>query len=95
MGPINERLEQFQLKLSQLLKQHVVLQKENNQLKKENAKLKSQLESKEQQMAQLQNQHDALKLSKDGFSEEEKKELEKKIDAYVKEIDYCLSILNS
>jgi hypothetical protein len=46
------------------------------------------------QLSQLQPHADAVRLEAGLLQDEEKKELTKRIDAYIKEIDQCLALLN-
>jgi len=92
---IEARLKAIQLKLQQLLKQYQLLQKENTQLKKELAKSQQNNSEKTEQLQTLQQQVDVLKLGVRGWGEQEKEELEKRIDVYLKEIDKCIALLNN
>jgi hypothetical protein len=71
------------------------LQKENAQLKKELSKSQENISEKSEKLQALQQQVDVLKLGASGWSEEEKIELEKRIDVYLKEIDKCIALLNN
>lgn len=69
--------------------------------KKENYQLKEDLDNTKKQVALQQvnidgmKQHVAvLKYSSGDMSEVDKKEFEKKINSYVKEIDRCISMLS-
>lgn len=92
---IDARLKAIQTKLQQVLKQSQLLQKENAQLKKE--LLKTQLSStdKTERLQVLQQQVDVLKLGVSTWNEQEKAELEQRIDVYLKEIDKCIALLNN
>lgn len=94
MSILSDNLVQLQHKLTQVLKQYVQLQRENTKLRKELLKKDKLVKDKEELLLNLQQKVDALRISKDGFSTEEKKQLEKRIDGYVAEIDKCLSLLN-
>ncbi len=81
-------------KLQQLLKLH-------NQLKKENEKLRNELEvAKEKENAatnlvhELQQQTSVLKLAAGEFNQKDKKDFEKQINQYIREIDKCISFLS-
>jgi cell division septum initiation protein DivIVA len=82
-------------KLQQLLKQYVAMQKENKQLKEE-LDLAQQKVSAQQKIAdELKQQVSILKLSNGEMNETEKKEFEKRIHSYLKEIDRCIAMLES
>jgi chromosome segregation ATPase len=87
------QLKRIQTKLQQLLKQHAVLQKENNLLKEELQGTKKQLAARQDSMDNLKQQVDVLRYSNGEMSETDKKEFEKKINFYVKEIDRCITML--
>ena len=92
---IDARLKTIQAKLQQLLKQYQLLQKENAQLKKDLQKSQDTSIAKTEQLETLQQQVDVLKLGVKGWNENEKAELEQRIDVYLKEIDKCIALLNN
>jgi chromosome segregation ATPase len=87
------QLKRIQTKLQQLLKQHTVLQKENGQLKEELRFARNEVSSHQETMDNLKQQVDVLKYSNGEMNGEDKKEFEKKISSYVKEIDRCIAML--
>jgi len=82
-------------KLQQLLKQYQAVLKENQHLTKENLQLKEQLEQKNRLSQQLQQKMEAAKLTSGDMDDTMKKDLEKRINSYLKEIDKCLNMLNN
>ncbi len=89
--------QQFNLindKLQQLLKQHSRLQKDNERLKQELQQAKNAETVTQQKLEELQQQIMILKVSSGGLSTKDKKDFEKKINQYVKEIDKCISFLS-
>lgn len=94
-GPIDIQLKSIQQKLQQLLKQYQTVQKENAQLKKEAEKQKTIINSKTEQIELLQQKLDAVQVGVNNWSDDEKINLQKRIDTYLKEIDKCLSLLNA
>lgn len=92
---IDAQLKTIQAKLQQVLKRYQLLQKENAQLKKELTKSQENILEKSRKLQSLQQQVDVLKLGASGWSDEEKIELEKRIDVYLKEIDKCIALLNN
>ncbi|OIR12713.1 hypothetical protein GALL_57800 [mine drainage metagenome] len=94
-GPIDIQLKSIQQKLQQLLKQYQTVQKENAQLKKEAEKQKIIINSKTEQIELLQQKLDAVQVGVNNWSDDEKINLQKRIDTYLKEIDKCLSLLNA
>lgn len=95
MSILNIQLHQVQQKLQRLIKSFTLLQKENKQLKKELEKKNTLLTKNEQIVFSLQQQVNALRLTKEGLSLSDKKQIEKDINTYLKEIDRCLSLLNT
>lgn len=94
MNPSEQQLKRIQEKLQQLLKEHQALKKENVKLQKELSSSKEQFSLQKQTMESLQEQISILKLSATAMDETDKKELEKRINAYIKEIDRCISLLS-
>jgi chromosome segregation ATPase len=94
MPEIEQHIERINNKLSQLLKQHEILQKENSKLKVDLKKLQTEHDSKSVHIDQLQEQAQILKLSKSEMGEADKKTFEKRLNQYIKEIDRCITLLN-
>ncbi len=95
MTDINSQLQALQVRLQQLIKNYQLLQKENALLKKNLAKKVIEKDAQDVQIQKLQQQLDALKLTKSAFDETERHLLEKRIDVYLKEIEKCMALLNS
>ena len=94
MSELEEQFKRINAKLQQLLKQHLLLQKENEKL---NDTLKIVQLSKDQdteQINKLQQQVSILKTSIGQMTEADKKAFEKQINQYVKEIDKCIRLLS-
>lgn len=90
-----EQIGRIEEKLSKLLFQHQQLLRENQKLKHEQSlqlethkNLKAKVEELELQVALLQ-------ASETTASKSSRAALEKKINAYVKEIDKCIAILGN
>jgi hypothetical protein len=88
-----QHLKRIQDKLQQLLKQHSFLQKENNRLKEELETTKEQTAVQQQNISSLKQQVEVLKLNAGEMGEADKKEFEKRINSYIKEIDKCIALL--
>ena len=93
MPEIESRLKQIQDKLQNLLKDHSTALKENHRLEKEIEKLKQQSKDQLQTIESLRQQADILKLNSAELNEADKKEIEKRINSYIKEIDRCIALL--
>ena len=89
------QIKRIQEKLQLLVKQHLALQKENAQLKTELDQSKQLLSTNLVSMDELKQKLDIAKMATGTMSEAERKEMEKKINAYVKEIDRCIALLGS
>ena len=94
MNETEDQLKRIQAKLQQLLKKHVILQKENGWLKGELDTTKKEVSVQQESLENLKQQVDVLKYSNGEMSETDKKEFEKKINSYVKEIDRCIVMLS-
>ncbi len=81
-------------KLQQLLKQYAALQKENERLKSAELKLTGENESRFQQIEQLEQQVSILKTAAGNMPDADKKEFEKAINRYLKDIDKCITLLS-
>jgi cell shape-determining protein MreC len=92
---IDAQLKTIQAKLQTMLKQYQLLQRENMQLKKELGKSRQQHADTTAHLQVLQQQVDVMKLGVNGWNEDEKADLEKRIDVYLKEIDKCIALLHN
>ena len=88
-GQIRRILDKLQL----LLKQRELLLKENGKLKEELRRSQEEHSGKTTRLDQLQQQVEILKVTKAAMSEGEKKELEKRLGQYIREIDRCIALL--
>ena len=93
MNELGQQLKRINDKLQQLLKQHQLLQKENDKLKHELGLLQTNGQTQSIHIEQLQQQAEILKLSKTGMNDAEKKAFEKRLNQYIKEIDRCITLL--
>jgi predicted nucleic acid-binding Zn-ribbon protein len=94
MNPAEQQLKRIQDKLQHLLKNHTALQKENTQLRQEIEKSKKHTVQQQKSIEDLKQQLDILRLSTRKMSAADKKELEKRINSYLKEIDRCIALLS-
>lgn len=93
MSGIEIQLRRIQEKLNALLKEHAGLQQENAGLKSELELAKKEQAKNLESMERLRQQVDILKYTNAEMSLEEKKEFEKRINTYLKEIDRCIVML--
>jgi hypothetical protein len=91
---VDQQFNALSDKLHQLLKQYHRLQKENEALRLELLQKKDKEEITQQKINELEQQVSILKLAAGEMSEKDKKEFEKKINQYIKQIDKCISFLS-
>ena len=94
MDDIIEQIQRIEDKVQKLLKEYNLAEKEIQRLQKENGRLNEQLKLCNDEAAQLNQKADASKI-KAGFQNSTNKDLEKRIDTYLKDIDKCLALLHS
>ncbi|MBE7652891.1 hypothetical protein [Tenacibaculum finnmarkense] len=83
-------------KLKNLLHKYEFLKEENQVLRENHAKLYGLLEEKTQELKIKQEEYQLLKVVKTmQGSSENRKETKQKINTLVREIDKCISLLNS
>ena len=94
MEDLQLHIKQLHTKLQQLLKQYAALAQENDRQKKIIDALTAETESQKEEMEILKQQQLILKASADQMEPQEKKELEQKINGYIRNIDKCISLLS-
>jgi len=94
MTEIELQLKRIQDKLQLVLKQHASLQKENLKLKTELDKSSNHLQKNQENIEALKQQVEVLKITSGNWDETDKKEFEKRINSYIKEIDRCIALLS-
>lgn len=91
---MEENIHQIKAKVQLLIKQFQQLKKENSKLKIELGESKNKLQLQEETITLLKNEMDASKLNINQLTKQDKASLEKRIDAYIKEVNTCLTLLN-
>ena len=94
MAQLDEHIKRVNSKLQQILKQYLLLQKENEKLKEKLQELKLINTKETEETLRLQQQVSILKSSAGQMTEVEKKVFEKQITRYIKEIDKCIGLLS-
>jgi phage tail tube protein FII len=94
MPDLEIQLKRIQDKLQQVLKDYAALQKENLRLKEELDKNRTQTFAHQQNIEDLKQQVEVLKITSGDWEEGDKKEFEKRINSYIKEIDRCIALLS-
>ena len=92
-NPIEGQIQRIQDKLQQLLRQRDLLLKENGKLREELHKAKEGRAEDSRRLEQLRQQVEVLRVTKTAMSEGEKRELEKRLGQYIREIDRCIALL--
>jgi archaellum component FlaC len=93
MTQAESQIKRVHEKIILLLKQHQLLQKENERLKEEVKKIQVYSEGVSRESDRLRQQAEVLKLSGREMGEPDKKMLEKRLNQYVREIDKCIALL--
>ena len=93
MNPLQQHLQRINEKLQLLLKQYRAVQKENEKLKSALADSKKEQADNLRQIEALEQKVAVLKTATNNLDEDDKKELEKRINTYLKEIDRCIAVL--
>ena len=94
MNPLEQHIQRINEKLQNLLKQYRFLQKDNEKLRKELADVRGLHTERSKQIEELEQKVTILKTATSNMSKEDKKELEKKLNHYIKEIDRCITVLS-
>ncbi len=94
MADLSTHINALNAKLQLLLKQHHALKKQNEQQKLYIAQLQEIDELQQQQIESLQQERLILKASISDMDATEKKQLEQKINGYIKNIDTCIALLS-
>jgi len=93
MSTLQIDLERIQQKLQQLVQYQQKLRAENQVLREQVAKSVEEKEILAAQISQLQEQIGLLKLNNGSLESQDKKEMEKKINQFIREIDRCIAQL--
>jgi chromosome segregation ATPase len=92
-NPIESQIQRIQDKLQQLLRQRDLLLKENRKLREELRKTQEGQAEDTRRLEQLRQQVEVIRVTKTAMSEGEKRELEKRLGQYIREIDRCIALL--
>ncbi len=94
MAELEENIKRVNHKLQQLLKQYLQLQKENERKSREIAALNEANLNQSVKIDELQQQIMIIKSAAGEMNPADKKEFEKHINQYLKEIDKCIGLLS-
>jgi predicted nuclease with TOPRIM domain len=95
-----QKLDEIYARVQQLVDQHRTLEKEKDELEEENRTLRNKVEEEQKRVAELERQVKMLQLAKqvtndEGSDDEQKRELKRSINEYIREIDSCIAMLKS
>ncbi len=88
-------IQRIKSKLQQLLKLQATLKKDNSRLTEELAAAQQTISSSQLSIEELKQQVSILKTGADTLKPNEKKEFEKRLNFYLKEIDRCIGLLRN
>jgi chromosome segregation ATPase len=94
MSDLEQNIKRINDKLQQLLKNYQLLQKENNKQSLLIKELQQEKEKDNQHITTLQEKISILKAATGKMNEADKKNFEKNINQYIREIDKCIGILS-
>ena len=94
MTALEQQIYRVQEKIQLMLKQQDILLKENLLLKKELSKQSEKEKNQVKHIDELHQQVQILKLNTGDMNEKDKKEFDKQINVYLKEIDKCIALLS-
>jgi len=95
MNPVNQKLNSLIGHIQELLERHLDLIEENKTLKVHKRKLEEELDQRKRQLGELDHQLKVLKLAQGSDLSDDKAELKRKINEYIREIDKVLAMLNT
>lgn len=94
MSDLEQHIKRINDKLQQLLKNYQLLLKENSRQNELVKQLKEAKEKDNQQITTLQEKISILKAATGKMTKADKKEFEKNINQYIREIDKCIGLLS-
>ena len=93
MTNIGQQLKRINEKLQLILKQNQLLLKENEKLNLELQQARETHDDQLRKIDELEQKVSLLKMATGQLLETDKKELEKRLNLYIKEIDRCITML--
>ena len=94
MNNLDTHIRSINEKLQQLVKKHIALKKENDNLRNELNNLKEKEVEYKYALHELDQKVSVLKAASGDMSDKDKKDFEKRVDQYIKEIDKCIGLLS-
>jgi chromosome segregation ATPase len=81
-------------KVQQLMRRTKAMQQESDRLRRTLTETEEKLKQAQEQINLLRLQLDVLKMNAGELNTADKKEIEKKLNGYLKEIDRCIALLS-
>ncbi len=94
MAILEEKLRQIEGQVQLLLRKHEALQKAHAQLQKKSEGAEEKIKEAAEKMEKLQAENLLHKSALQALTEEEKKELEKKLSKYIKTIEQSITLIS-
>ena len=94
MEGLQEQLKRITDKLQQVVHSYQLLQKEHEQLSREVVTLRDKEKARLIRIDELETKTTALQTVTGQLNDGEKKEAEKRINRYIREIDRCIALLS-
>jgi len=94
MSDLNDHIKRINEKLQRLLKDYQHLQKDNQRQSRLISELQELRSQDAVQLSALQEQLGIVKAAAGQLSEADKKEFDKNISRYIREIDKCIGLLS-
>ncbi|MBD0284630.1 MAG: hypothetical protein ICV79_04310 [Flavisolibacter sp.] len=91
---LDQQFSNVSEKLQQLLRQHARVRKENDELKQMLQLSKEEQVKTQQQITELHQQIAILKMAAGEMEIKDKKDFEKQINQYIRDIDKCIAYLS-
>ena len=89
-----QSIKTLQQQIGQLIKQKEQLETDCKKKEEEIQKLKEKLGAKAKDSEVMEMQHAMLKAAQGMLSDAEKREVEKKLQSFIEEIDLCIAMLS-
>ena len=89
-----EQLSRITQKIQHLVRKHEAVVKENEKLKRDAELLRLKMEEQTQKITNLEQSVAVLKTLPRDLSVVERKELEKRLNQYIREIERCITMLS-
>ncbi|GAB4094199.1 hypothetical protein [Flaviaesturariibacter terrae] len=95
MAESEQHIARLQEKLQLLVKQQQRLRKDNEELQQQLARANGERQALAGQVQDLQQAVGLMKLAAGSLNDTEKKEFEKQVNKFIREIDKCIAYLSS